>query len=136
MESIQILGKVQIKQIVTEQYKEKTSADFRKAIETVDGELANFDKDMNKTLTELTLKAHPQVEQLRRQFNLEREKIAAYKEQLLSSIKEIADLEMGTLVDSGEGNYLQEIRVGDNFAENTVCEVILKDDVVVEIRKK
>lgn len=43
---------------------------------------------------------------------------------------------MGTLVDSGEGNYLQEIRVGDNFAENTVCEVILKDDVVVEIRKK
>lgn len=61
MESIQILGKVQIKQIVTEQYKEKTSADFRKAIETVDGELANFDKDMNKTLTELTLKAHPQA---------------------------------------------------------------------------
>ena len=70
MESIQIMGKVQIKQIVTEQYKEKTGAEFRKAIQSVDEELANFDKEMNKTLTELTLKAHPQVEQLRRQFNM------------------------------------------------------------------
>ena len=136
MESIKMMGKVQIKQIVTEQYKEKTSAEFRKAIQAVDEELANFDKEMNKTLTELTLKAHPQVEQLRRQFNLEREKIAVYKEQLLASIKEIADLEMGALVDGGEGNYLQEIHVGDNFAENTLCEVILQDDVVLEIRKK
>ena len=91
---------------------------------------------MNKTLTELTLKAHPQVEQLRRQFNMEREKIAVYKEQLLGSLKEIADLEMGALVDSGEGNYLQEIRVGDNFAEHTQCVVVIKDDVVVEIRTK
>ena len=136
MESIKMMGKVQIKQIVTEQYKEKTSAEFRKAIQAVDEELANFDKEMNKTLTELTLKAHPQVEQLRRQFNLEREKIAVYKEQLLASIKEIADLEMGALVDGGEGNYLQEIHVGDKFAENTLCEVILQDDVVLEIRKK
>ena len=136
MESIQIMGKVQIKQIVTEQYKEKTGAEFRKAIQSVDEELANFDKEMNKTLTELTLKAHPQVEQLRRQFNMEREKIAVYKEQLLGSLKEIADVEMGALVDSGEGNYLQEIRVGDNFAEHTQCVVVIKDDVVVEIRTK
>ncbi len=136
MESIQIMGKVQIKQIVTEQYKEKTGAEFRQAIQSVDDELANFDKEMNKTLTELTLKAHPQVEQLRRQFNMEREKIAVYKEQLLASIKEIADLEMGALVDSGEGNYLQEIHVGDNFAEHTQCVVVIKDDVVVEIKTK
>ena len=136
MESIKIMGKAQIKQIVTEQYKEKTSAELRKAIQAVDEELANFDKEMNKTLTELTLKAHPQVEQLRRQFNLEREKIAVYKEQLLASIKDIADLEMGGLVDGGEGNYLQDIAVGDNFAAKTSCEVIVKDDVVVEIREK
>ena len=136
MDSIQIMGKVLIKQIVTEQYKEKTSAEFQKAIQKVDEELAAFDKDMNKTLTELTLKAHPQVEQLRRQFNLEREKIAVYKEQLLASIKEIADLELGSLVDGGEGSYLQEIKVGDFFGANTVCEVILEDDAVVEIRRK
>lgn len=136
MESIQIMGKVLIKQIVTEQYKEKTGAEFRKAIQKVDEELAAFDKDMNKTLTELTLKARPQVEQLRRQFNMERDKIAVYKEQLLASIKEIADLEFGTLVDSGEGNFLQEIKVGDDFAANTVCEVVLQDDIVIEIKKK
>lgn len=134
MDSLQIMGKVAIKQVVTETYKAKTSAEFQKAIEKVDEELATFDKDMQKTLTELTLKAHPQVEQLRRQFNLEREKIAIYKEQLLTSIKEIADLEMGSLVESGEGNFVQEIKVGDNFAQKSRYEIILKDDIVIEIK--
>ena len=129
MESLQMMGKVLIKQVVTENYKVKASAEFQKAIAKVDEELAVFDKEMQKTLTELTLKAHPQVEQLRRQFNLEREKISIYKEQLLASVKEVADLELGALVDGGEGNFIKEIKIGDNFTQNSTCEIILKDDV-------
>lgn len=134
MESLQMMGKVLIKQVVTENYKVKASAEFQKAIAKVDEELAVFDKEMQKTLTELTLKAHPQVEQLRRQFNLEREKISIYKEQLLASVKEVADLELGALVDGGEGNFIKEIKIGDNFTQNSTCEIILKDDVVIEIK--
>ena len=134
MESLQMMGKVLIKQVVTENYKVKARAEFQKAIAKVDEELAVFDKEMQKTLTELTLKAHPQVEQLRRQFNLEREKISIYKEQLLASVKEVADLELGALVDGGEGNFIKEIKIGDNFTQNSTCEIILKDDVVIEIK--
>ena len=134
MESLQMMGKVLIKQVVTENYKVKASAEFQKAIAKVDEELAVFDKEMQKTLTELTLKAHPQVEQLRRQFNLEREKISIYKEQLLASVKEVADLELGALVDGGEGNFIKEIKIGDNFTQNSTCEIILKYDVVIEIK--
>ena len=78
--SIKILGKVTLKQVVDDEYKQKASKELQNAIAKVDEELANFDKNMNKTITELTLKAHPQVEQVRRQFNAEREKIAVYKE--------------------------------------------------------
>ena len=56
MESLQMMGKVLIKQVVTENYKVKASAEFQKAIAKVDEELAVFDKEMQKTLTELTLK--------------------------------------------------------------------------------
>jgi len=134
MDSIKMMGKVIIKQVVTDGYKEKAGAEFRSAVTKVDQELATFDKDMQKTLTELTLKGHPQIEQLRRQFNMEREKIAIYKEQLMAGVKEIIDLPEGSVIETGEGNFLHEIKVGDHFANNTVREIILKDDVVIEIK--
>ena len=61
MESIKILGKVTLKQVVDDEYKQKASKELQNAIAKVDEELANFDKIMNKTITELSLKAHPQV---------------------------------------------------------------------------
>ena len=76
MQNIQILGKVNLKQVVDDDYKMKASKELQAAVAKVDEELDNFDKNMNKTITELTLKGHPQVEQVRRQFNVEREKIS------------------------------------------------------------
>ncbi|PWM50526.1 MAG: hypothetical protein DBX41_05505 [Clostridiales bacterium] len=132
MESIKILGKVTLKQVVDDEYKQKASKELQNAIAKVDDELANFDKNMNKTITELTLKAHPQVEQVRRQFNAEREKIAVYKDQLTSSIKAILDLEDGSRVDAGEANFIQELKVGDDFGSTNV-EVVIRGDKVIEI---
>lgn len=132
MESIKILGKVTLKQVVNDEYKQKASKELQNAIAKVDEELANFDKNMNKTITELTLKAHPQVEQVRRQFNAEREKIAVYKDQLTSSIKAILDLEDGSRVDAGEANFIQELKVGDDFGSTNV-EVVIRGDKVIEI---
>jgi len=132
MESIKILGKATIKQIVDDQYKMRAVAELQAAADKVDEELAKFDKDMSKTMTELTLKGHPQIEQLRRQFNMEREKISIYKEQLAQSIKGIADLPLGSKVDAGEANFIQELKIGDNFAL-TNCEIIVEGDTVVAI---
>ncbi len=132
MDSIQILGKVNLKQVVDDSYKQKASLELQNAIAKVDEELANFDKNMSKTITELTLKAHPQVEQVRRQFNAEREKIAVYKDQLTASIKAILDLEDGSRVDIGEANFVQELKVGDDF-NSTAVEVVIQGDKVIEI---
>ena len=132
MERIKIIGKVTLKQVVDDEYKQKASKELQNAIAKVDEELANFDKNMNKTITELTLKAHPQVEQVRRQFNAEREKIAVYKDQLTSSIKAILDLEDGNRVDAGEANFIQELKVGDDFGSTNV-EVVIRGDKVIEI---
>ena len=132
MEKIRILGKATIKQIVNDSYKVKAAQELQGAVDKVNEELAKFDKEMSKTMTELTLKGHPQIEQVRRQFNAEREKIALYKEQLTQSIKGIADLEEGSLVDAGEANFIQELKVGDDFT-TTNCEIIVEGDTVVAI---
>ena len=136
MDSVRIMGKLMIKQVVTESYKEKMSAEIQLAIQKVEDELGIFDKDMQKTVTELTLKGHPQLDQYRRQFNAERDKIVMYKEQLLASVKEVADLPIGVVLDGGEGNFLQDVKVGDNFAGSTLCEIVVQDDIVIQINQK
>ena len=45
-------------------------------------------------------------------------------------------LPQGEIVETGEGNFLQEIRVGEPFTANVSCDVILKDDIVIAINPK
>lgn len=135
MESIQILGKLMIKQIVTEDYKMKAGSKFQEEMQKVEEEISAYEKEMNKHLTELTLKGYPQVEQVRRQLNAEKEKLAMYREQLKMSMQSIAELPLGEIVDTGEGNFIQQIKVGDTFAGASACEILLKDDVVIEIKQ-
>lgn len=134
-DNLTIMGKVTYKQVVTQAYKEKAAAEIQLQIDELNKQLEDFDKQVNKAMTELTLKAHPQTEQMRQQFNVEREKINIYKKQLEETLKEIAELEDGNEVEAGEGNFVSEITVGSEFSPNLSCEVVIKDDKVIEIRK-
>ena len=136
MEELQILGKVFFKQIVTDQYKQKTAQDIQKQIDEIDEQLAEYDKQMSKTMTELTLKAHPQTEAIRAQFNAERDKIGMYKEQFAKALAAVDDLVNGTEVDAGDGEFLTTVKVGDSFSGNTKYELVVENDIVKEIREK
>lgn len=133
MRKITIMGKVIYKQVVTETYKEKARQEVQGEIAKLEEELENFDAQMNKTITELTLKAHPQTEALRQQLNVERDKILLYKDQLQASLAAVDTLPMDAHVDAGEGNFVSELEVGQAFTPNLQCEVVVKDDLVVEI---
>ena len=136
MEELQILGKVYFKQIVTDNYKKKTAAEIQKQIDEIDEKLADYDKQMNKTMTELTLKAHPQTEAIRNQLNAERDKIAIYKEQFTKALLAVDDLVDGAEVDAGDGEFVTSVKVGDSFSGHTKYELVVKDDIVQEIRTK
>ena len=136
MEELQILGKVFFKQIVTDQYKQKTAQDIQKQIDEIDEQLAEYDKQMSKTMTELTLQAHPQTEAIRAQLNAERDKIGMYKEQFAKALAAVDDLVNGTEVDAGDGEFLTTVKVGDSFSGNTKYELVVENDIVKEIREK
>ena len=115
MEELQILGKVYFKQIVTDSYKKKTAAEIQKQIDEIDEQLADYDKKMSKTMTELTLKAHPQTEAIRAQLNAEREKINIYKDQFDKALAAVDDLVNGSEVDAGDGEFVTSIKVAIHF---------------------
>ena len=133
MDKIQMLGKLVIKQVVTDGYKQKAGGQLQTEIDKINQDITVYDENMQKAITKLTLKGDPNVEAYRRQFMAEKEKLVAYREQLNQSLKAIYDLPDGEIVESGEGNFLQEVKVGEPFSANVSCEIILKDDIVMAI---
>ncbi len=136
MEKIQMLGKVSIKQVVTDGYKQKAGQQLQEEMEKINGDIAAYEDSMQKAITKLTLQGEPNVELYRRQFAAEKDKLTAYKEQLKQSLDAILTLPDGELVDAGESNFLQEIRVGEPFTAAANCEIVVRDDVVIAIREK
>ena len=133
MNSIQMLGKLVIKQVVTDGYKQKAGGQFQVEIEKIEQDIKTYEESMNKAITKLTLQGEPNVEMYRRQFMAEKDKLVAYKEQLKTSLQAILDLPDGEIIETGEGNFLQEVTVGQPFTASVSCEVLLKDDIVIAI---
>ena len=133
MDKIQMMGKLTIKQVVTDGYKQKAGGQVQVELDKIDNDIKVYDENMQKAITKLTLKGDPNVEVYRRQFMAEKEKLTAYKEQLKLSLQAVLDLPDGEIVETGEGNFLQEVKVGEPFTANVSCEIILKDDIVVAI---
>ncbi len=133
MDKIQMMGKLTIKQVVTDGYKAKAGSQVQAEIDKMNADIATYEESMNKAITKLTLQGDPNVDMYRRQFMGEKDKLVVYRDQLKASLQAVMDLPEGEIVETGEGNFLQEIRVGEPFTANVSCEVILKDDIVIAI---
>lgn len=133
MDSIQMLGKLVIKQVVTDGYKQKAGSQFQVEIEKIEADIKTYEESMNKAITKLTLQGEPNIEMYRRQFMAEKDKLVAYKDQLKASLQAIQELPDGDIIETGEGNFLQQVTVGEPFTANVSCEILLKDDIVMAI---
>ncbi len=133
MDKIQMMGKLTIKQVVTDSYKAKAGSQVQVEIDKMNADITTYEESMNKAITKLTLQGDPNVDMYRRQFMGEKDKLVVYRDQLKASLQAILELPEGEIVETGEGNFLQEIRVGEPFTANVSCEVILKDDIVIAI---
>lgn len=136
MDSINMMGKLVIRQIVTDGYKQKSGAAVQVEIDKILKDIATYEDSMNKAITKLTLQGEPNVDMYRRQFGAERDKLVAYRDQLKASLDMIMSLPDGEIVETGEGNFLREIKLGDKFSASANVEILLKDDVVIAITEQ
>jgi len=129
------MRKIVVKQIITENFKKKAAAEIQEGLKKAELELEAFEKQAKKTITELTLKGHPQINQIKQQLDGEREKITAYKQQLLEHLKVISKLNLNDEIVQGTIEGPLDVQVGDNFDDLNRVEMVIKDGTIIEIRK-
>jgi hypothetical protein len=61
MDSINIIRKIVIKQVVTEEFKKTAVSDLQNALKQAETEMEDFEKKYRKMITEFTVKNLPQV---------------------------------------------------------------------------
>ncbi|MFZ7104522.1 MAG: YlqD family protein [Peptococcaceae bacterium] len=135
MEKITIMRSVVVKQIITENFKTKAAAEIQESLKKAEFDLDHYDKNTKKTITELTLKGHPQVNQIKQQVEAEKQKLNAYKQQLVDRLKVISKLNLGEEIIQGTIDGPLEVQVGDNFEALNGIEMVIKDGIIIEIRK-
>ena len=134
MEKITLMRTITIKQVVTENFKQKAALEIQEALKKVELDTENYDKQTKKTITELTLKGHPQINEIKQKVEEERGKLIAYKQQLLDRLKLISQLVLDEEVVQGTVDGPVEIKVGDNFESLNRIEILHKDGIVLEIK--
>lgn len=123
---------VRVKVVVTEQFKVRRTAEVRAALAKLDGvgRRLSFQLDAMKRAG-ASQQADPELgERLRAgQRNNERARAA-----LVAELEKIAALAVGDEFDRGVLEGMVEVEVGDDFAKLGLCEIVVKDDKIVEIR--
>ncbi len=134
MEFITIQRKLVVKQIVTEDFKKQAMAELQNALKQAEVEMDDFEKKYRKMITEFTIKNLPQADELKAQFESEKQRKAALKHQLSEQFTAASKLELNTEIVQSviEGPY--DLKLGDNFDKINRQEIIIKDGLVVEIR--
>ncbi|WP_368292950.1 YlqD family protein [Dehalobacter sp. TBBPA1] len=137
MESIKIFREITLKQIVTEESKERTRKQLREQMVALNDEKTEFEENKNKMLTEFSLKGAEatQLNQIRQQFDSQGTKFHVGMDEIRMNMVSIDELKSGEeiVIGSVEGPY--ELKVGDKLETATKAEIVFKDGIVVEIRQ-
>lgn len=131
---MQIKRTVTVKAKLTENLKKKMIEDLQQVAKNLDGDVARLEEKMKQFVTQLTKDNPTQAVVVRQQMTLEKEQILKNKEAVLTRVKEVVKMELGTEVNQGTIEGIVEIKVGDNLEEALKAEILVEDGKVLEFR--
>jgi len=133
---VTIKRNVVLRAVVTPQLLEEITAELDHAIEEVDERLQQIDFSTKPYLTELQRTNLQQAIAVRKQIEAEKQKHTDLKDALTERKAQVAALADGEEIIRGTLESWATLQEGDNLAEVLAgVEVVVKDDVVVEIRQ-
>lgn len=135
MQEITITRKVTVKHIVTEKLRNDFSNEIKGALFQVENEINDFDKETRKAVTEMTLKGNPRVNQIKDHLEQERQKMVVYQEQLKQKIENVLSWKEGEEIVQSTFDSPLLVKIGDSLSKINEAEIIVKDDIIVEIRE-
>lgn len=134
MEKLIINRKIKIKIRVTDAFKTQVIEELQEGINKLDAELKFLEQRAKKMITELTLKASPQVAAVREQLEYEKQKREETRMALAEQMKIAGTLENGNEVMQGEIEGPLEVKVGDKWEEIMQREIVFEDGRIIAIR--
>ncbi len=122
-----------VKAITTEGLREELAIQLHENQKRIDLELEKLTYQGNKLLIESSLDIRENMA-LRKKIEEEKREGELVKSQISRKIKEVKELELGTLYPIGVLEGIVELKVGDNLWEKVnSAEVIIKDGVIQDI---
>ncbi|NCO36007.1 MAG: hypothetical protein AUJ92_14590 [Armatimonadetes bacterium CG2_30_59_28] len=127
---------VTVRAIVTPAFREKLLRELRYAAQRVEMQMQQLEFQGKRHLMDLQKRNVSQAMATRRQLEEEREKHDSALQDLNQRIEQVEQFPLGSEFVQGALESFTQIDVGDNIDEKlSEVEVIVKDDVIVEIRE-
>lgn len=132
--ALSIVRPVTVKAIVTDRLREGLLLDLRKAVENADRDLQQLDFEGKKMLLHLERRNPERTSALQQQLETERQKRLDGKKELLQKLQAVETLQLGQEVVHSTVEGVWTLEIGQSWSAVLGVEIVLKDDIVVEIR--
>tara|TARA_Y100001968_G_C19407600_1_gene744555 strand:+ start:935 stop:1378 length:444 start_codon:yes stop_codon:yes gene_type:complete len=141
--SISIKRSINVRAVVTPDWKEEAERELSNAISASDQQLAQLEKEGQQVVDEVrTQSANPldprvqeQVSQIQQQVAAKRSELEEQKRNLLQQQTQIRDLEMEEIVEQGQIESFCDLKVGDNLVSKMQVSILVRDGIVESIDK-
>jgi len=127
--------KIAIRAIVTEDFKQRLIARLEGALEELAKAQQDLDVQGKRYLSELQQKEPAKANEFARRLERQRHKNEEIRVRLTQELSQARSLSIGAECLYGKVEGLVEISVGDNLTEKMrSAEIVIKDDVIIEMR--
>jgi hypothetical protein len=133
--ALTILRPVTVKAIVTEPLKSQLQAELSTAIEQAERRLQHLEFQGKRMLLDLERKHPERLPEAKHQLEAKRQEGQAAKQELLQKLAVVEALQPGQEVVHSTAQGIWTVAVGQRWSEVQAAEIVIKDDVVVEIRQ-
>lgn len=120
---------VRVVVVVTEQFKARRGAEIRAALTKLDAVSKRIDFELGRN--EQKSEAAGQIME---RLGREKRRNEQARMALRSELERVSTLDIGSEYPRGTLEGTVEVDVGDDFSKLGVCEIVVKDDKIVEIR--
>ncbi|KUO95640.1 hypothetical protein ATW55_07030 [Ferroacidibacillus organovorans] len=127
---------VAVKVILTEETKQQWLAELRRLINATIAELEELEFRGKQWLREAKEQGEAAIAATEERIEAERSQRIERREQMIAQLSQIQQMDIGEEVPNGNVETTVDVKVGDSW--DTVLlgsEIILKDNIVVEIRR-
>ncbi len=143
VEAIQLLRHVNVKVIVTENFKNQVSNDLNRQIQQYETVIQQIDFEVRRITSEIEKKATPQtaleaksqIDNVKNQAVAEKQRLTQMRDELLNRKQVLFEMPVGSVVTQFTVESPVQVRLGDDLYQRLESgEILVKDNIIQEIK--